>query len=623
MPAPLTAGRIVFDERGVPRSTAYDDVYHAAEGGPEQARHVFLSCNDLPQRWRGREAFAILETGFGLGLNFLCTAHALLADAEAPARLHYVAVEKHPPLASDLERAHARWPQWAALGLELRRAWPPLLPGFHRVPLAGGRIVLTLLFGEAASMLAELDARIDAIFLDGFAPAKNPAMWSQAVFRQIGRLSAAGTSAATWTVAAAVRDGLQSAGFAISKRPGFARKREMLTAARPGIPSATPRRQRHAAIIGAGLAGSWLTYALAQRGWTVELIERHNAPAREASGNLVGAVRPAINRADNVNARLARAAFLYTARTLGQGDGWYGTHARCGVLHVATDACRAERMAQIAREQSFPDDYMRWVDIAEANRLAGTLVAGPGFWIPAGGWAAPRALCEALLAHAGRHVVQRFGAAAHAIERTAAGWRIADTRGQALAQAPIVMMAAGSSPLPLGSPWRFTYTPVRGQVTYLPPAAERRLQIVVGGDGYLAPLPQGGHCVGATFEPDSNERSIRGPEHALNLARAQRLVLGFGAGLDAGALAGWAGIRTATPDRLPVYGPLAAARTEDGAAPDCEDLYLATGLGARGLIWAPLGAEVLAARLNDEPLPIESSLLAAIDPQRLAQAAPE
>jgi tRNA 5-methylaminomethyl-2-thiouridine biosynthesis bifunctional protein len=279
-------------------------------------------------------------------------------------------------------------------------------------------------------------------------------------------------------------------------------------------------------------------------------------------------VRPAINRADNVNARLARAAFLYTARTLGQGDGWYGTHARCGVLHVATDACRAERMAQIAREQSFPDDYMRWVDIAEANRLAGTLVAGPGFWIPAGGWAAPRALCEALLAHAGRHVVQRFGAAAHAIERTAAGWRIADTRGQALAQAPIVMMAAGSSPLPLGSPWRFTYTPVRGQVTYLPPAAERRLQIVVGGDGYLAPLPQGGHCVGATFEPDSNERSIRGPEHALNLARAQRLVLGFGAGLDAGALAGWAGIRTATPDRLPVYGPLAAARTEDGAAPD-------------------------------------------------------
>src|SRR5690606_12221811 len=152
----------------------------------------FITGCGLPQRWRERSRFTILETGFGLGLNFLCAGSALLADPQAPARLHYAGVEKHPPCADDLAAAHARWPELAGLAAELRGAWPPPLAGFHRIALAGGRISLTLLFGDAAGMMAELDARADAIFLDGFAPAKNPAMWSDAVFRQIGRLSAPG-----------------------------------------------------------------------------------------------------------------------------------------------------------------------------------------------------------------------------------------------------------------------------------------------------------------------------------------------------------------------------------------------------------------------------------------------
>src|SRR5690606_23171072 len=108
---------------------------------------------------------------------------------------------------------------------------------FHRIPLAGGRIALTLLFGDAAGMLAELDARADAIFLDGFAPPKNPAMWAAGVFAELGRLSAPGTTAATWTVAADVRARLEEAGFRVDKRAGFGRKREMLVAVRAGAPS--------------------------------------------------------------------------------------------------------------------------------------------------------------------------------------------------------------------------------------------------------------------------------------------------------------------------------------------------------------------------------------------------
>lgn len=617
-PAAVTAARLAFDASGVPRSLDFDDVYHSADGGPEQARHVFLAGNDLPRRWGGRESFTILETGFGLGLNFLCTACTLIADNEAPQRLHYIAVERHPALVSDLERVHARWPQFCALATALRESWPPLLPGFHRIELADGRLVLTLLFGDADSMLGELDARADAIYLDGFAPAKNPAMWSDAVFGHIARLSAAGTTAATWAVGAAVRAGLEGAGFAVAKRPGFGHKREMLSASRPGVAGTTRTRAGAVAIVGAGLAGSWLAHALAQRGFGVELFERHRAPAQEASGNAVGVVRPAINRADNANARLARAAFLYTARLLAQLPEQRGMHARCGVLHVATEARDADRMASIAADQRLPADYARFVEAAEASRLAGRPAGGPGLWIPAGGWAAPRALCESLLARAGTRVQRRFVTSVRSIRRCAAGLRLLDERGAVLSEASNVIVASGYHALHLGLPQMPALLPVRGQVTFLPPASARRLDIVVGGDGYVAPLPQGGHCVGATFEPGSRDPAVRGHEHDENLARAQRMLPGFIAGLDGAALTGWTGIRTATADRLPVCGALPVAGKAAGAA----GLYLATGLGARGLIWAPLCAEVLAAALNGEPNPVETSLLAALDPRRLARLRP-
>jgi tRNA 5-methylaminomethyl-2-thiouridine biosynthesis bifunctional protein len=215
---------------GAPYSRAYGDVYHSADGGPAQSRHVFLGGNGLPGRWRGRDAFTIVETGFGLGLNFLVTCAALLADAEAPARLAYVSAEKHPFARDDLAAALTRHPGLAPLAGELAAAWPPLETGVHRVVLAQRRVALTLLFGDAAELLPGVDVRADAFYLDGFAPAKNPGLWSAGIMHELARLAAPGATLATWTVARAVRERLAQAGFAVEKRPGFGRKREMLAA---------------------------------------------------------------------------------------------------------------------------------------------------------------------------------------------------------------------------------------------------------------------------------------------------------------------------------------------------------------------------------------------------------
>src|SRR3954470_14142481 len=208
-------------------SPAFGDIYHSAAGGLAQAQHVFLTGNGLPQRWRGRERFVVLETGFGFGLNFLATWRAWKEDPARPRRLHYVAVEKHPFTLPDLRSLHEAYPEVRAEAEALHAAWPALVSGAHRIEL--GDVVLTLVFADV-SILRELRLQADAVYLDGFAPAKNPEMWTHQVMRAISRLAAADATVPPWSVPAEVRHALEATGFAVEKRPGFGGKREMLVA---------------------------------------------------------------------------------------------------------------------------------------------------------------------------------------------------------------------------------------------------------------------------------------------------------------------------------------------------------------------------------------------------------
>src|SRR5689334_19499568 len=232
----LPTATLERSESGTPYSSEFGDIYHSEAGGLAQARYVFLGGNDLPNRWRGREAFTILETGFGLGLNFLAAWDAWRADPQRCARLHFASVERRPFDRAQLAQALAPFTELAPLATALERGWPAPLAGFHRIHFDGGRVILTLLFGEAEALLPQLVARPDAFFLDGFAPARNPGMWSPAVVRELARLAAPDATLATWTVAGGVRSALIDAGFSVEKRPGFAGKREMLAGGRGGAP---------------------------------------------------------------------------------------------------------------------------------------------------------------------------------------------------------------------------------------------------------------------------------------------------------------------------------------------------------------------------------------------------
>ncbi len=635
---PLVPARLGFAADGTPWSEAYGDVYHSAGGGPQQARHVFLGGNGLPARWRARDRFVVLETGFGLGLNFLATWQAWRADPARCARLHFVSIEKHPFQAGDLATLHARHPEFDALAAELRARWPLLVPGMHRIALDEGRVVLTLALADVAEALAGLRLAADAIYLDGFAPAKNPEMWSAAAMKALARLAAPGATAATWSAAAGVRAALEAAGFEVERRPGYGAKRDMTAAhlvrGRGARAAIEPPAERRAVVVGAGLAGAAVCERLAARGWRVALVERRAGAALEASGNHAGVFHPIVTRDDNLLARLTRAGFCASLahwtrlaaggdlRPAGGGPGAAGgglRWARCGALQLARndreDAAQRAALAALG----YPPEYAQYVTREQASAHAGVEVSAAGLWFPGAGWMQPASLVRAELAACEGLLATHFGREATALERAGGQWRLRDSRGDEIAHAPVVVLANAEGAPALagaGTAHGIPLRRVRGQVSYAPAAALRAPAAAVLRGGLVLPEVDGLCVIGASYDAEDDEPALRPEDHAGNLERLEHILPGAAQGLDPAALDGRVGFRAVARDRLPCIGALPGSALAQGAG-----LFGAFAYGSRGLIWATLGAELLASAIEGEPLPLEAALVDALDPGRFARRA--
>ncbi|HZX32795.1 MAG TPA: bifunctional tRNA (5-methylaminomethyl-2-thiouridine)(34)-methyltransferase MnmD/FAD-dependent 5-carboxymethylaminomethyl-2-thiouridine(34) oxidoreductase MnmC [Rhodocyclaceae bacterium] len=617
----IEPARLAFGPDGTPFSEAYGDVYHSASGGPDQARHVFLAGNGLPERWQGQERFVILETGFGLGLNFLTTWAAWKNDPQRCGRLHFVSVEKHPFTAADLEIAHRAWPEFASLAAELRRHWPFLLPGVHRLNLEGSHVMLTIVFGDAVDVLRRLDAGVDAFYLDGFSPAKNPDLWSPQLFRALARLASPGATLATWSVAGAVREALAAAEFDLEKRPGFAGKRQMLVGRYRSRKPATHLlpKERRAIVIGAGVAGSATAHRLAARGWQVDVLERSAAPGTGASGNIAGVLRPLPSIDDNRLARLTRAGFLAT-RSLLQELGPAVRWQECGVMHLARDNGHEDVQRRTVAALEPPTDFLQFLESDAASARLKWPVANGGWWFPTGGWVQPPSLCRAALEAFPGLIRARFDCPVAAIEPTEAGWRAVGPDGAALAEAPVLVMASGAEATRFR---QFAWLPqraARGQVTHIPEDATPPLDMVVCRLGYATPPVDGLRIAGASFLVGDDEPAERPEEHADNLVRLNMILPDFAPGLDPATLTGKVGFRPASPDRLPMVGPVPQPARPEGPGRHQlawqEGLYCVQGFGARGIVWSGIMAELLASRIDGDPLPLETDLVEAVAPAR-------
>jgi tRNA 5-methylaminomethyl-2-thiouridine biosynthesis bifunctional protein len=597
----------------------YGDVYHSPSGALGQAEHVFLRGNGLPGRWRGRKGFTVCETGFGLGLNFLALWKAWRDDPQRSATLHVISMEAHPFTQEDLSALLARYaPEpFAVLAQRLAAQWPVLLPGLHRLEFENGAVTLTLCFGRAQVLAPRLSARVDAFFLDGFAPDRNPDIWAEPLLRTLAGLAAPGATVATWACTGALRQALQESGFDVRREPGYGGKWHMTVgevreqgraAAAPGVDAG------HAVVVGAGLAGAGIAQALAGRGWRVTVLDAGRALGAPAhAGHLAAALTPVVARDDNARARLSRAG---SQRALARWQGLAGDAAPrvCGTVQVERDAGKSAALAGTLETLAFPSNWVRQVDRDEASALAGLPLARGGVFFAQGMLVQPNRLIDALLATPG--VTLLPGQAAR-VEPSGQGWRVLDGQGAELVQAQTVILAnaAGArgvladsgllDPLPRVAQMHA----LTGEVTLVPAAAlSGGPRCIVGGEGYLLPDVGAGCVVGSTYVHDAAEARISADGQRVTLAKAAGLLSGHFPDFDAlvpGSLPGWAGWRAVLPGRLPAVGEL----------PHAPGLWLAVGYASRGLSWSALMGDLIAARLAGEPSPLETDLAQLISPR--------
>jgi tRNA 5-methylaminomethyl-2-thiouridine biosynthesis bifunctional protein len=643
--------QIDWDDQGNPRSRAFSDVYFSTESGLAEARHVFLVQNDLRNRFnalRAHERMVIGETGFGTGLNFLCAWQLFDQCVAAGACLHFVSVEKFPLQRADLQRALALWPELAPYAAQLLDQYVAVHEGFQRLVFDGGRITLTLLIGDALEMLPQLDGQIDAWFLDGFAPAKNPEMWTPELFAELARLSAPSATIGTFTSTGWVRRALNAAGFKMKRVPGIGHKWEVLRGVFLGWPQdvaapprvapwfarpPAPRGERKALVIGAGLAGCATAQSLATRGWQVSVLERHAQPAQEASGNPQGVLYLKLSAHGTALSQLILSGFGHTRRwleRLQRGVEW----DNCGVLQLAFDDKENKRQAQLA--QAFPGELLHLLDQHAAEARSGVALRSGGLFFPEGGWVHPPALCQMQLAHPGIRLIAHREALE--LRRVDGQWQVWN-QGELIESAPVVVLAGAADIKRFAQSTDLPLKRIRGQITRLPQTgSSAALATVVCAEGYVAPARLGEHTLGASFDFHSDDLTPDPADHLGNVQLLQAissdLTERLGAsGLDPEQLEGRAAFRCTSPDYLPIVGPLAdqaafadayaalardARQVPDVPCPWLEGLYINSGHGSRGLITAPLSGELIAAWLNDEPLPVPLSVAQACLPNRFA-----
>ncbi|WP_421236431.1 bifunctional tRNA (5-methylaminomethyl-2-thiouridine)(34)-methyltransferase MnmD/FAD-dependent 5-carboxymethylaminomethyl-2-thiouridine(34) oxidoreductase MnmC [Aeromonas jandaei] len=647
----LHHARLDWNEAGTPVSSEFGDVYFSNDNGLAETRYVFLQQNRLPARFlhHDRDTFVIGETGFGTGLNFLATMAAFLEQAPQTGNgssLHFISFEKYPLTQGDLRKALAAWPELSSLSQALIEQWPIPVSGCHRLIFADGRIRLDLWLGDIKDMMPQLphhaEGLVDAWYLDGFSPAKNPEMWTQALFDGLARLARPAATIATFTCAGFVRRGLIAAGFAMKKVKGHGSKREMLAGDRTDKqPQQTiapwyarpAGRDGEVLIIGGGIASAMTALSLVERDRKVTLLCEDDEPANGASGNRQGALYPLLNGEHDALSRFYSLAFGYARqRLLALAERHPVAFALCGVTQLGYDEKSAAKLAKMS-QGPFPSELMHPLSTAQVEQVVGLPCGHSGVSYPLGGWLCPADLTRAAIkeAQASGLLEVVFNTQVVAIAEQVDGWQVESRDGRRW-QTPNLVVAAGQK-LPALIPFaELPLYPVRGQVSHVPTSASlSRLNTVLCYDGYLTPAHNDHHCIGASYGRNQTDLAFRAEEQLQNQARLQACLpqKNWPSEVDVSGNEARVGVRCASRDHLPVVGPVARLASladhyaglhtdqQNAASLPCHPgLYVLGALGSRGLCSAPLCGELLASEICGDPLPLAADLLEALHPAR-------
>ncbi|MDK1286013.1 bifunctional tRNA (5-methylaminomethyl-2-thiouridine)(34)-methyltransferase MnmD/FAD-dependent 5-carboxymethylaminomethyl-2-thiouridine(34) oxidoreductase MnmC [Pseudoalteromonas umbrosa] len=649
----ISNAQIHFNDSGTPVADNFDDVYFSNDDGLAESNYVFFEQNELQTRLTNhpRKHFVIAETGFGTGLNFLNTwARFKQAESLAAERLYFMSFEKYPIKLDDLKLALKAWPGLTSLSEQLCEQYPLALQGCHRLEFEQGRVILDLWFGDVQDSMPQIAYQskgiVDAWYLDGFAPSKNPDMWQQSLFDSMAHLSQKDATFATFTAAGFVRRGLQSAGFECKKVKGYGRKREMVVgklnttteqATTPLYYQQNQAELSNVAIIGGGIASSCLQYHLAKRGIKTKLFCEDAAHAQGASHNLQGAVYPNLQSEFGIPSEFYAHSFLYARRFYDQllNAGYHFDHQWCGVLLQSINDSKKTQHSKVSQSKIFPKQLIKAVDQNEAQEIANIDTPYGGLFIELGGWVSPPELTKAVFNAAQDLQASQchFNTHVEKLDKKEDGWYLTTNEGQFGPFSDVFICAGEHSD-------RFEQTKdigihgVRGQVSHINEGdASSKLATVLCHKGYFTPSHNGLHCMGATFEKHSKSREVTEQDNITN----REQLAGFYQGTDFDKSLGSiesakAAVRCCFNDHTPMIGQVqdkhdllqAYENIKRGKFYDFkaqnlphEGLHVVTGFGARGLCTAPLVTEHLVASLTQEPLPFSERVHEALHPARL------
>ncbi|OLF74441.1 methyltransferase [Alteromonas sp. W12] len=669
--------QVHFNESGTPVADHFDDVYFSNDSGIDESQHVFVAGNDLADRWQQwpNPTFVIAETGFGTGLNFLVAMRAFnefrAANPDHPLkRLYFITTEKFPLPQQDMHRALEAFPALKDEAQALASLYPMGLEGCHRLHFDNHSTTLDLWIGDVHELLPQWhspeNGLIDAWFLDGFAPSKNPDMWTDALFSQMARLSKTGTTFGTFTAAGIVKRGLAGVGFTIKKRNGFGRKRDMLTGVfnqdnenvqhKLRLPAGPYYRYANdsldktsrVAVVGSGLAAATACLALVKRGISTTLYFDGDTLASGASGNPQGGFYPQLHSEASIASRIQAHSFLYArqaydhtiehAKACGLAD---VAHDFCGVIQLSFNDKVAERQNKLAAADVWPEALIKPVNSKEVSDIANLALPYSGLYIGLGGWISPPQLVTTMIEEAlqsgklelkPNHTYVSHEAVETTKQRVRIRFNLGCAESEEVITADHLILALGAGAVNASDFNSLSLRPVRGQVEAIPTQMPiDQLNTVLCHKGYMTPVFEGRHALGSTYVKNDLSTDVRSDETEMNLATHEQALANTDIvqALQHDGKAR-AATRLGSPDHQPVVGALhdfnALKKHYDmlgvgkplTSAPVLPTSVVSTltCLGSRGLTTAPLMAEVLVSSLCKEPLPLSNVLLNAVNTSR-------
>lgn len=632
-----------WSDQSEPYSTEFDDVYFNNQDGLNESQYVFFEGNFLEQRWLkfNDNHFCIIETGFGSGLNFINTLDQFLQfklnhPEVTLQRLHFISFELFPLSLSDIKKTLNNFPQFNTIITELTSQYPLPLTGCHRLSFNNGQIILDLWFGDINEQIDNLFIDIaDAWYLDGFNPSNNPKMWHMGLFNKMHQLSKKQATLATFTAAGFVRRGLIEAGFNMQKRKGYGKKREMLigsieNSAKQTTPTNndTNINSVDIAIIGGGIAALCSALAHAKRGNKVSIYCKDNKLGLGASGNLQGALYPLLNQGHDELSQLFSNAYLYALnfyQAINQNNPF--SHQFNGLLQLAYDSSSTKKLQKI-NKSCLPAELVHWVDREHTSELAGVNVGLPALFYPSGGWLSPRELILSITEQLNqlKNVTIHLNQEIKTLVRPAQAndkWSLTTNNNKPISfNHQSVIVAAGFDTINFEQCNAIPLSAARGQVSHIETKPLiSSLKRTLCHEGYITPALYGQHCMGATFKRHDHTTEYRSSEQIENIDKLKKCINNQ-AWVNEIKVSDEAhtAIRCTTRDHFPYVGELTdytqlKADYEKSGQPNDEltslpNIYVLTGLGSRGICSAPLLAEILASKINNESLPISNKIMA-------------